>query len=118
MMTLLVIEQKESKKIFRSFLGKFFQNSECWIYSSEELNFLIESENPDFIYVNVPKPVDGDEDMMNMLRYSDDYSRLRVTLLKLKMKKDLLKKITGTRFFYKVPPAGASSKSSPSAFKK
>lgn len=118
MMKLLVIEQKESKKIFRSFLVKFFQNSECWIYSSEELNFLIESENPDFIYVSLPKPVNGDEDMMNMLRYSDDYSRLRVTLFKLKMKKGLLKKIAGTRFLYEAPPAAVSSKSSSSAFKK
>lgn len=81
MKKLALIENKNKRSFFWNFLIKTFKHETTDVSSKENLTSILENVNPDFVYLNLNEPVNGDEDLMDMLRHSDDINRLRVTIV-------------------------------------
>jgi hypothetical protein len=79
MKKVIVIEERNKASLLEKAVRKFFAKESFYFISPQELIRLIQSELPDFIYIDLKKPV-NDEKMMSMLCQLDETARLRVTI--------------------------------------
>ena len=71
--------------------GKKIFDSKCiYSFNSNETIKIIKQEKPDYVLINLEKPVNGNEDMMNMLSHYDSNVRLRVAFLEISLQKIIL----------------------------
>lgn len=71
--------------------GKKIFDSKCiYLFNSNETIKIIKQEKPDYVLINLEKPVNGNEDMMNMLSHYDSNVRLRVAFLEISLQKIIL----------------------------
>jgi hypothetical protein len=76
---------RTGKKIFYSKSTGFFQ-------AAETVKIIIQ-EKPNFVLLDLEKPVNGNEDMMSMLSNYDSNIRLRVTFLEISLHQIIIYKI-------------------------
>ena len=79
MKKILVLTDKNKKSFLFRMAEKFFLTESIECESGVEAEKIIRLETPDYILLDVIKPVNGD-DMMNMLSHIDESSRLRVSI--------------------------------------
>ncbi len=76
---------------------KIFNSKYNYMFNSFEIIKIISQEKPDLVLIDLGKPVNGNEDMMNMLGHYDSNVRLRVTLLEISLQKFILFRNLKTR---------------------
>lgn len=81
MKKLLTIEDKSKRKIFLKFALKIF-NYETYLLPAEEMKDFIRTEEPDFVYINMKEPADG-EDLNELFDNVRSDHRLRVRIINL-----------------------------------
>lgn len=79
MKKVIVIEERNKPSFLEKAVRKFFTSNSFYSISAQELIHLIQSELPDFIYIDLRKPVNEDK-MMSVLCLLDERTRLRVTI--------------------------------------
>ena len=81
MKKLLTIEDKSKRKFFLKLVLKVF-NHETYLLPAGEIKGIIRSEEPDFVYLNMKEPADG-EDLNELFDNVRSVNRLRVRIINL-----------------------------------
>jgi hypothetical protein len=79
MKKVIVIEERKKASLLEKAVRKFFTSSSFNSITAQNLIHLIQSELPDFLYIDLKQPVNEDT-MMRMLCKLDEKTSLRVTL--------------------------------------
>ncbi|HVO75289.1 MAG TPA: hypothetical protein VMT35_14765 [Ignavibacteriaceae bacterium] len=79
MKKVIVIEERKKASLLEKAVRKFFTSSSFNLITTQDLIHLIQSELPDFLYIDLKQPVNEDT-MMRMLCQLDEKTRLRVTI--------------------------------------
>jgi hypothetical protein len=79
MKKVIFIEERNKASFLEKAVRKFFNSNSFHFVSAQELIHLVQSELPDFIFIDLRKPVNEDK-MMSMLCLLDESTRLRVTI--------------------------------------
>ena len=79
MKKILLIEDRSRRRFFtRTFLRIF--NYETFIVSADAVNGMIEEESPDFVFLHIKEPANG-EDMQSLFENLRSDHRLRVRII-------------------------------------
>jgi DNA-binding response OmpR family regulator len=81
MKKLLTIEDKSKRKFFLKVFLKIF-NYETYLIPVQEMKDFIRTEEPDFVYLNMKEPADG-EDLNELISNVRSDHRLRVRIINL-----------------------------------
>jgi len=75
----IVIEERNKASLLEKAVRKFFTSNSFNLITTQDLIHLLQSELPDFLYIDLKQPVNEDT-MMRMLCQLDEKTRLRVTI--------------------------------------
>jgi hypothetical protein len=64
---------------------KIFYTKSAGLFNTDETAEIIIQEKPNFVLLDLEKPVNGNEDLMSMLGHYDSNIRLRVTFLEISL---------------------------------
>ncbi len=80
-MKFMIIRNTRSSGSFGEMIGKVVKSKVHRNYSGNGAAELIKTEHPLFVSLKLKEPVNGDNDMMNMLSSIDVNTRLRVSII-------------------------------------
>src|SRR5690606_33718303 len=81
MKKVLIIEDRSSRKFLLRIFLKIY-NYDTYIVTPDAVNQMIEEEAPDYVYMNINEPANG-EDMKSLFENLRSDHRLRVRVIKL-----------------------------------
>jgi hypothetical protein len=113
----LVVKDTLKLSIIEKITVKLFEVRSANFFGGSHAIKIINDEQPDYLFLKLRKPVNG-ETVMSILRLYDEDDRLRVSIFYLPPLKDFIRNIFSSNFKRKAPLPQSSTNSNLASVKK